>query len=53
MRRTFKSSLFTGVPQIGIGRQLDSVIAAEAVASCGNDHVSIDMEQGMRGRREH
>jgi 2-keto-3-deoxy-L-rhamnonate aldolase RhmA len=42
-----------GVPQIGIRRQLGSVIAAEAIASCGDDHVDIDMEQGMRGRREH
>jgi len=52
VRRTFKSSLSAGVSQIGIRRQLCSVIAAVAVASCGNDHVDIDMEQGIRGRRE-
>jgi len=52
VRRTFKSSTLVGVSQIGIRRQLCSVIAAEAVASCGYDYAHIDMEQGIRGRRD-
>jgi 2-keto-3-deoxy-L-rhamnonate aldolase RhmA len=44
MRKTFKSSMLAGKPQVGIRSQLCSAIAAEAIASCGYDYVYLDME---------